>query len=138
MVIGIDANEANVERRVGISEYAYQILKKLYKMREEGGTSHDFVIYLKSDPIDVMPSQESWWRYKIVRPAKFWTQFGLPLNLLMSDKKLDVFFTTTHYAPRFSKFPTIVSVMDLSFLHFPETFKKNDLYQLKKLDILFC
>ena len=26
MIIGIDGNEANVEKRVGISEYAYQLL----------------------------------------------------------------------------------------------------------------
>ncbi len=129
MVIGIDANEANVSKRVGISEYAYQILTKLYEFRNKGQTTHSFEIYLKARPLDLLPKEESWWKYKIVKPQKMWTQIGLPLNLFFS-KRPDVFLTLTHYAPRFSMVPTIVSVMDLSFLHFPETFKKNDLYQL--------
>lgn len=131
-VIAIDANEANVTTRVGISEYAFQILVNLYEFRKENKTSYDFVIYLKSLPLDVLPKETDWWRYKIVKPAKLWTQIGLPLNLFLSPKKADVFLTLTHYAPRVSPIPTIVSVMDLSYLHFPETFKKNDLYQLTK------
>jgi glycosyltransferase involved in cell wall biosynthesis len=131
-IIGIDANEANVTRRVGISEYAYQILTKLYALREKGDIEFDFVIYLKSAPLEVMPRQTEWWRYKIVKPSKFWTQIGLPFHLVTTRKKPDVFLTLTHYAPRIAIVPTIVSVMDLSFLHFPETFKKKDLYQLTK------
>ena len=131
-IIAIDANEANVTTRVGISEYAFQILVNLYEFRKENKTSYDFVIYLKSLPLDVLPKETDWWRYKIVKPAKLWTQIGLPLNLFLSPKKADVFLTLTHYAPRVSPIPTIVSVMDLSYLHFPETFKKNDLYQLTK------
>lgn len=130
MIIGIDANEANVEKRVGISEYAFQILEKLYEFREKGKIDHSFVIYLKAKPIG-LPSEKAWWKYKIVKPSKLWTQIGLPISLLLG-KKPDVFLTLTHYAPRFSTIPTIVSVMDLSFLHFPLTFKKNDLYQLTK------
>ena len=131
-IIGIDANEANVVRRVGISEYAYQILTKLYELRDAGEIEYDFVIYLKSQPLDFLPNKTSWWNYRIVKPSKFWTQVGLPFHLMTSRKKPDVFLTLTHYAPRVSPVPTIVSVMDLSYLHFPETFKKNDLYQLTK------
>ncbi len=131
-IIGIDANEANVVRRVGISEYAYQILTKLYVLREKGNIEYDFVIYLKSMPLDLLPEETAWWSYKIVNPSKFWTQLGLPFHLMTTRKKPDVFLTLTHYAPRVSPVPTIVSVMDLSYLHFPDTFKKNDLYQLTK------
>lgn len=127
-IIGIDANEANVEMRVGISEYAYQVLIKLYEFREKGEIDHEFVIYLKSKPSG-LPLEHAWWKYKIVKPSKLWTQIGLPISLFFG-KKPDIFLTLTHYAPRFSPVPTIVSVMDLSFLHFPDTFKKDDLYQL--------
>ena len=60
-----------------------------------------------------------------------WTQFALPVHLFLQKNKPDVFFTPTHYAPRFSPVPTVVSVMDLSFLRFPELFAEKDLYQLK-------
>lgn len=130
LIIGIDANEANVERRVGISEYAYQILNKFYELRGSNRIEHDFIVYLKSKPVN-LPAENSWWKYKVIGPKKMWTQIGLPLNLYI-DRKIDVFLTLTHYAPRFSPVPTIVSVMDLSFLHYPQTFRKNDLYQLTK------
>ena len=130
MIIGIDANEANVTDRVGISEYAYQVLTKFYEFRKGGNNSHSFVIYLKSPPLDVLPDKTDWWSYKIVKPAKLWTQIGMPINMIMPGKKPDVFLTLTHYLPRILRMPSVVSVMDLSYLHFPETFRKNDLYQL--------
>jgi len=132
MLIGIDANEANVLSRVGISEYAYQILIKLHEFREAEKNDYSYTIYLKSSPLDHLPKETSWWKYKIVKLPKLWTQIGLPIHLATTRSKPDVFLTLTHYGPRFSKIPTIVSVMDLSYLHFPETFKKNDLYQLTK------
>lgn len=132
MRIGIDANEANVERRVGISEYAYQILNKLYEFRKAERNNHDFTIFLKDGPLSILPKENSWWRYKIVKPSKMWTQLGLPIALLKDRNRLDLFFTLTHYAPRFTMIPTVVSVMDLSFIHFPETFKKRDLVKLTK------
>lgn len=132
MIVGIDANEANVVSRVGISEFAYQILTKLYDFRRDNKNDHTYVIYLKSNPLSHFPKETGWWKYKIIKPAKLWTQIGLPFHLITTRKKPDVFLTLTHYGPRFSAIPTIVSVMDLSYLHYPETFKKNDLYQLTK------
>ncbi|MDO8269287.1 MAG: glycosyltransferase family 1 protein [Candidatus Levybacteria bacterium] len=132
MIIGIDANEANVERRVGISEYAYQILLNLYEFRKHKKNNYTFVIYLKSNPLGELPEETEWWKYKVVKPAKLWTQIGLPFHLVTTLKRPDVFLTLTHYAPRIAPVPTIVSVMDLSFLHFPETFRKNDLFQLTR------
>lgn len=125
MIIGIDGNEANVDRKVGISEYAFQLLVRFSKNPE-----HDFRIYLKSPPNDQMPNQGNKWHYRLVYPKKFWTQFGLPIDLYTHKPKPSVFFSPTHYAPRFSPVPTVVSIMDLSFLYFPELFRKEDLYQL--------
>lgn len=132
MIIGIDANEANVEKRVGISEYAYQILSNLYRLRNEGKIDHSFTIYLKSEPLKNLPNATPWWVYKVVKPSKLWTQIGFPFHLITTPKKPNLLLTLTHYAPRFCPVPSIVSVMDVSYLHFPETFKKNDLYQLTK------
>lgn len=128
MIIGIDGNEANVERRVGISEYAYQLLLEFAKIR----TNEKFTIYLKNPPRADMPKQTSWWQYKIVKPRKFWTQVGLPLQLFIEYPKPSVFFTPSHYAPRFSPMPCAIAIMDVAYIRFPEYFAKRDLYQLKK------
>lgn len=127
MVIGIDGNEANVEKKVGIGQYAYELLLQFAKVRDEG--KFKFEIYLKDNPRNEMPVPSSNFRYNVIGPKKMWTQFGLPLNLFLS-KHPDIFFTPTHYAPRFSPIPTAISIMDLSFIHFPNLFAKKDLYQL--------
>ena len=78
-----------------------------------------------------MPTPTPNFSYKIVGPRKLWTRIGLPIKLFTENSRPDVFFTPTHYGPRFSPVPTAISIMDLSYIHFPQLFKKNDLYQLK-------
>lgn len=132
MIIGIDGNEANVQKRVGISEYAFWLLHYFAEFAQKGKTPGvTFVIYLKQAPVKALPKETPNWKYKIVGPGKLWTQFGLPLHLFLTRSKPDVFFSPTHYAPRFSPVPSVISVMDLSFLRFPELFNKSDMYQLK-------
>lgn len=137
MIIGIDANEANVERKVGISEYAFQLLMqfssskfKAQSLTPPAGGSK-FIIYLKNKPLSNLPVPDKNWEYRVLKPGKFWTQWRLPLDLYLHQPRPDVFFTTSHYAPRFSPVPTVVSVMDLSYLYFPGMFKASDLIQLR-------
>lgn len=128
MIIGIDANEANVEKKVGISEYVYQLLLQFHAAASD---NKKFVIYLKDKPREDFPKESPNWEYKVVGPHKMWTQMGLPLNLFLTKVKPDVFFSPGHYAPRFSPVPTVISIMDLAFFHFPEYFTQKDLAQLK-------
>jgi glycosyltransferase involved in cell wall biosynthesis len=127
MIIGIDGNEANIENKVGIGEYAFELLKKFEEFKI---SNLKFVIYLKSPPLSGMPKAREGWEYKIIGPRKMWTQFALPFNLLLDSKRPNVFFSPSHYAPRFSPIPTAISIMDLSYIHFPQLFTKHDLYQL--------
>lgn len=128
MIFGIDGNEANVKKRVGVGKYSFELLKQF---KQSQILNFRFQIYLKDKPLPDLPLESENWRYKVVGPKKLWTQIGLPLNLYLSQPRPDVFFTPTHYAPRFSPCPRIISIMDLSFLHYPEMFKKQDLWQLK-------
>jgi glycosyltransferase involved in cell wall biosynthesis len=128
MIIGIDGNEANVQNRVGISEFAYQLLLQFYKHSESGLKKQ---IYLKTEPLNGLPESSDAWNYRVLKPGKLWTQWRLPLDLFMHHPRPDVFFSPTHYAPRFSPVPTVISVMDVSYLRFPELFNKSDLYQLR-------
>ncbi len=133
MIIGIDGNEANVEKRVGIGEYAYEILRQFSKLKDYRYAIEkdlEFRIYLKNKPLNDLPKENDNWKYRIIKPGKLWTQWRLPLDLYLNNPKPDVFFTPSHYAPRFCPVPSIVSIMDLSFLHFPDLFDKRDLYQL--------
>lgn len=134
MIIGVDGNEANVEKRVGISEYAFELLKQ-FSCSKLIAHSSKFIIYLKDKPKSDMPLESENWKYRVVGPRRLWTQLSLPLALLKDCRlkgcRMDVFFSPTHYAPRLCPVPTVISVMDLSYIHYPELFKKLDLYQLK-------
>lgn len=130
MVIGIDGNEANVEHRVGISEYAYELLLQFYNF-QSSISNLQFEIYLKDAPNKSMPKEKEGWHYRIIGPKKLWTQLALPFDLFTHKPRPDLFFSPTHYSPRFSPMPTVVSVMDLSYIYFPQMFKKSDLYQLR-------
>lgn len=126
MNIAIDGNEANVEKRVGIGEYAFQLLKTFstnYK-------NHTFTIYIKQKPLSHMPTQTKNWKYKVIGPKFLWTQIALPLRL--TNTNYDLIFSPTHYGPRFSPIPSVISIMDLSYIRYPDLFKKSDLLQLTR------
>ena len=127
MIIGIDGNEANVKNRVGSGTYAFELIKQFHSLKD----NHHFVILLKNPPLPDLPKETENFNYKVFGPKRLWTQFALPLKLTFGVKP-DVFFSTAHYLPRFLPLscPLVVTIHDLSFLHFPEMFKKSDLYQL--------
>ena len=129
MLIGIDGNEANVFEKVGANVYAWNILQQLYQKSQKD--SLQFKIYLKNKPLLDFPPENQNWRYEIFGPRKLWTQWRLPLQLFLKKPKPNVFFTPGHYAPRFSPIPTVISIMDLAFLKFPQDFREQDLQQLK-------
>lgn len=136
MIIAIDGYEANVPTRVGIGRYAYELLVHIYeetkKRRSEDakGAALSFIIYLPSAPLPDMPKETEWWQYRVVGPKKLWTFIGLPLALLLAHPQPDVVFSPTHYIPRFILIPRVMAIMDLSYLTYPELFKKKDLHQL--------
>lgn len=122
MKIAIDGYEANVENRVGIGRYAFEILTALYPIAHK----HTVTVFLPSKPRSDMPP----FRYNVVGPKKFWTFVGLPLAL--HKESFDVVFSPTHYIPRFTNIPRVMAIMDMSFLAYPEMFRPKDRYQLTK------
>lgn len=129
MLIGIDGNEANQDTRVGVGRYAMELLLQFHNFQIPNSK---FQIYLKDKPRNHMPGVRDGWDYEIVGPRVLWTQIGLPVSLFLHKKKPDVFFTPTHYAPRFCPVPSVMSIMDTSYLLYPEMFRKRDLYKLKR------
>ena len=127
MIIGIDGNEANVEKKVGVSEFAFELLKVFASKK----IPHiQFVVYLKHSPGKDLPGENNYFSHKVFGPSRLWTQIALPFHLFTQQPVPDVFFTPSHYVPRFCPSPIVMSIMDLSYLKFPELFKAKDLHQL--------
>ncbi len=117
MTIGINGNEANVQYRAGVGQYAFELLSHL---------ETPAIVYLSSPPLADMPKK---FNYKVFGPHKLWTLTGLQKEILLH--RPDVLFTPTHYAPLIILCPSVISIMDLAYEKFPEFFKIRDLYQLK-------
>lgn len=128
MRIGINAYEANVENRVGSNVYAYRILCELEKL-----AVHDEVlVYLPTPPLPDLPKERPGWTYRVIPPAKLWTHWRLPLAVWGDHlhSPLSVFYSLGHYAPRFPPCPSVVSIMDLAFVRYPQLFRSEDTYKL--------
>ncbi|HUW24328.1 MAG TPA: glycosyltransferase family 1 protein [Patescibacteria group bacterium] len=128
MLIGVDANEANQKNRVGVGQFAFNVIRQLEKIDKR----NSYLLYLKEPALPDLPKEREGWRYRVFGPSKLWTQVALPLKLFTQREKLSVFYSPSHYAPRLSPFPTVISIMDLWHHRHPEQFAKKDLYQLRK------
>ena len=126
MLIGFDGGDANTLPRVGSGRYGYEILKHLIPLGDS------YQVYLNRQPLSDMPKGECV-NYKCLSPSFLWTQIALPLDLYGGQPRPGVFFTPTHYAPRFSPIPRVITIFDLSFLkpEFQSFFRPRDLWQLK-------
>jgi len=127
MKIGVDGNEANVEKKVGVSVYALNILKYFGKVATQ---EVQFVIYLKNYPLTDLPKENKYFKYKVIAGKFLWSQIYLSIYLYL-HKNIDVYFSPAHYLPRYCPVPQVVTIHDLAYLYFPEDFIKKDLWQLK-------
>ena len=126
MHFGIDGNEANIKNRVGVGQFALEVLKHLEKIDQK----NSYTVYLSSPPLPDLPKPRPAWKYRVFGPTKFWTQWRLPLDLFLGQGRPDLFLSLTHYSPRFSPIPTVCSIMDLQYIHFPDSLAKKDAWQL--------
>lgn len=126
--IWIDGYEANVPQRLGSGQVAFELIRNIEKYDDK----NHYTILLPSPPLADLPKERFGFGYKILKPGRLWTRLALPLALFTAKNKPDVFFSPTHYIPRFSprKTKRVVTIFDLSFLKFPKMFQKNDLYKL--------
>lgn len=134
MLVAIDANEANIDKRVGVNQFAFQILWHLFHLKENNHSKTKkikFRVFLSSSPEKDLPPEKDWWQYEVFGPKKFWTWTGLVKRLYFGRPKPDILFSPSHYGPLFSPIPNIISIMDLGFLRWPKQFTKKDFTQLK-------
>lgn len=124
--IWIDGYEANVPQRLGSGQVAYEVIKSLASIDKK----NDYTVLVPTAPKADMPKERDGFKYKILKPNKLWTRIALPFALFKTRKRPDVIFTPTHYIPRFSPVKRVVTVFDLSYIHYPQMFTKRDLWQL--------
>ncbi len=128
--IAIDGNEANIQKRVGSNVYAFFVLKQMYELVKKHKNVYIDVL-LKDKPLDDLPAQTKNFKYKVIKPGLFWSQFALPIFLFLNKNKYCAFYTPSHYAPFYCPVKYINTIHDLAFFKFKNYFLKKDYLKLK-------
>jgi glycosyltransferase involved in cell wall biosynthesis len=131
MIIGIDGNEANIEKRVGVNTYAFELLWGLWKLQDEWKNKHQLIVFLKNEPRHDLPKETECFRYKVIKGGGMWILTKLIPTLFFGKTRCNVFLSPSHYAPPIAPMPVYCSIMDLGYLEFTGQFTKKDFWQLK-------
>jgi len=132
MIIGVDGNEANIEKRVGVNVYAFELLWSIWKLRKEWVKKHRLIVYLKNKPLADMPPGVEGYQYRVIPGGGLWILTKLVPRLMFGrEERPKVFFSPSHYIPPFAPMPKVCSIMDIGYLEFSGQFKKRDYWQLR-------
>lgn len=116
MVIGIEAERANTKQKTGVEHYAKQIILHLAKI----DTTNSYILYLRTQPEDWFLSLPKNFRIKVMPFPIFWTQIRISWEMLI--RPVDVLFIPASSIPLIHPKKTVVTVHDLAFMLFPETY----------------
>lgn len=131
MNIGIDGNEANIENRVGVNQYAYEIISNIYKLQDAKNQNLKIIVYLKENPRNDLPKERDNFEYRVLPGGGMWIVKTLTPYLLKNLDNLDIFFAPSHYVPPISRVPLVCAIMDLGYLNYSGQFRKYDYWQLR-------
>jgi glycosyltransferase involved in cell wall biosynthesis len=131
MIIGIDGNEANIDQRVGVNQYAFELLRNIWKLQDEWKAKHKLIVYLRQKPLSDMPRETLNFKYKVISGGRVWILTKLMPHLFTTREKPNIFFSPSHYIPPFAPMPRICAIMDLGYLEFSGQFTKKVFWQLK-------
>lgn len=117
MKIAINAVAASNEKRTGIEEYAYQLLKYFAKIDFE----NQFVLYIhKKQKNNLDFSLPANFQIKQLNAPFMWSQTRLAFELLKN--KPDIFFSPSQVVPFLYVKKSIVTVHGLEYEYFPECY----------------
>ena len=137
MVIGIDAQSANKEKRTGVEWYAYHLIQS---MKSRVLSSDDRVIlYTPSFLREDLGSLPANWESKILGwPLKRgWMQARVSVELLR--KTPNIFFVPGQGLPRImprkkeKQQATVTTIHDLGFLRYPHLYPSAEYRRLKRV-----
>ncbi|MCK9378580.1 MAG: glycosyltransferase family 4 protein [Candidatus Moranbacteria bacterium] len=117
MKIGIDGSRAFLEKRTGIEEYSYQVIKHLRDKLE----SHQVVLYIRKNQKVDFDLPENWKIKKLWFPY-FTAQIRFSFEFLFYP--VDVLFVPAHVVPPIHPKKTVVVVHGLEYEFFPQVYSR--------------
>lgn len=126
MLIGIDASRAVTSQRTGTEAYAYFLIQALLPLAV--GRRHQIRLYFNRPPLENITTMAGIEQVMIPFP-RLWTHIRLAWEL--QRRSPDIFFTPAHVIPFTFGGPSVATVHDLGYHHFPEAHPKSQLTYLR-------
>ncbi|MFA6081989.1 MAG: glycosyltransferase family 1 protein [Patescibacteria group bacterium] len=123
MIIGINASALTLEHKTGVEKYTEHIIRALIKRADK---KHQFKLY---SPI---PLSGDFAAHQVVLKSHGlpWTQVRLSVELMRH--RPDVFFQPSYMLPPVCPCPSVTTVHDIAWKHFPQGYSQD---QTKKLHL---
>jgi len=117
MNIGINASSLIHQHPTGVEKYTYEIISHLIPLL----TKNDrLLLYTPSE----LPKEFSRFQ-NVIRANKYWTQVRLPIELL--THRPDVLFQPSYMLPAICPCPSVITLHDFAWLHFPDAYTKDQI-----------
>lgn len=127
MNIGIHTGSAFSDKRTGVEEYAYQIIKNLAMLDES--RAHNFFLYSRPAEYVVDFRIPDNFYFKKLRSPFLWTKFRLSLEMLL--RKPDILFIPANFLPWIYPEKTIATIHGVEYEYCPEAYSKSQLFYLR-------
>lgn len=118
MRIGIEAERANFANPTGVEHYAKQMILNLAKIDSE----NSYILYLRSEPQAWIKELPKNFKYKVMPFPIFWTQLRISWEMLVD--RPDALFVMASALPIIHPKNSVVTIHDLGYIFYPETFTK--------------
>ena len=112
-VLGIDASRSSVRDRTGTETYSFEIVRALLQLP----VRHRWRLYFRDVPPPDIFLTAAHIERRIIRFPRLWTHMRLSAELLIRPPA--GLFVPAHTRPLICPKPTVVTVHDLGYLHFP-------------------
>lgn len=118
MKIGIEAERANHPTKTGVEHYAHQLILQFAELDHE----NEYILYLRTPPQEWIKNLPKNFSYKVMPFPIFWTQLRLSWEFLFKKNRPDVLFIPASSMPIIHPAKTVVTVHDVAFMYYPETY----------------
>ncbi|MCA9975508.1 MAG: glycosyltransferase family 4 protein, partial [Anaerolineales bacterium] len=127
MMIGVDASRAVSGQRTGTEAYAFFLIQALISLATQRG--HHLRLYFNEPPPPELFPENDFVAQVIIPFPRLWTHVRLAWELYLRPP--DVFFTPAHVIPYTYRGPSVATVHDLGYHHFPEAHPPRQLSYLR-------
>ncbi len=118
MLIGIEAERANIDQTTGVEHYARQMILALAQIDRQ----NSYVLYLRTKPRKWILDLPENFKYKVIPFPIFWTQLRISWEMLWHMP--DALFVMASALPLIHPKQSVVTIHDLGWEFYPETFGK--------------